>query len=284
LIRNGQKSFRNFWNPARKQDLSSVSTALKRLDLLDGADIKRTKSTAVWEFVRDATLTQRLFARYDWIDKDVTMDGAFSRRYQALSEEQRSLVDEIFKIGHDTREQILELTQSLALRTSQRQIDGIKSSQSQRIANAEARTETPDAAKKARDKLIKRDEARIKGIQLKLEKTQALVTKQGGKIALYAPMQRVGSYAVIGKSQALLDAEHAGDTKRIEALKENGEDYRAAFAMMNAHAKIWTPLPRIKQTTRRSQRRRYQRIKSGNKAGSVKNIWSCTRQCSHEIV
>jgi hypothetical protein len=191
---------------------------MRRLNRLDRGDLTRKRSSEVRQFLldmtRDMTRNHTVFVTggaYTWIPANTPVDAAAHARYMALSPEQRGIVDDTFAGFHEHREERNKFLRRNINEATDDAIDMWKNSNS------------PDAA------------ARIQELEDSRRAALKLLAKP--PILLYAPMQRVGSHAVVAKSQALLDAEANATPDVVRRLQEDPAHYFVAFRSTFAAAK-----------------------------------------------
>ncbi|MDR2164079.1 MAG: PLxRFG domain-containing protein [Zoogloeaceae bacterium] len=223
------------------------------------------KANAVWEFVRDATMSQRVFKAYDWLPVDVVvkLDAEMAARYSALPAPSRAMVDRIFQQSRDTRERVFQLAGKAiqdALDSGRRNLEeGLPA----RIREAQARVqrrydrqeaaigdalregdeslaaelesalwdedtlaEKLDQAEDAARKLVADQIAELESVAKEQEKALSATRR---RLPLYAPLRRVGDYAAIARSKTYEEAKAAGNTELVTRLQQSGQHYWVNF-------------------------------------------------------
>jgi hypothetical protein len=244
---------------AKTHNEGRIDEVMRRVDKLDGTSADQSKSLAVWGFVLEATMNQKVFTRYDWMPETVKHDPDMARRYKAFSPEQRASIDEIFQINRQLHEEIGTLTRDRIKQAVEERIQEITSTQNDRLRRAEnaARTkfeakykdadgevdtdtinadELDAAVKTATDRVRRNDEQQIKRLRTEMENTLRLLAPKESGMLLYAPLQRVGSHVVIAKSQDFIDAEEDGDTAALDKMRSDSVHYNVAFRESQAAA------------------------------------------------
>jgi len=154
-------------------------------------------------FLKDSTMAKAWGYQPTYLHT-VQIDPAMEARYKAMSPQARQLVTAVFKHGHDN----LVALKSAVIGNINTEFDAL-------IAGYEAEGDkrAADAERKAKQKAL-RD----------FESLNALDGSWP-----YAPLKRFGNHVVVGKSQAYLDAEEAGDTRRLETLRADENHYFVSF-------------------------------------------------------
>lgn len=155
-------------------------------------------------FLKDSTMAKAWGYQPTYLPP-VQIDPAMEARYKAMSPEARQLVTAVFKHGHDN----LVALKFAVIGNINTEFDAL-------IAGYEA-----EGDKRAAD-------AERKAKQKALRDFESLNSLDGSWP--YAPLKRFGNHVVVGKSQAYLDAEAAGDTRRLETLRADENHYFVSFA------------------------------------------------------
>lgn len=162
----------------------------------------REQQRAANELIFDATTEQQWPYAPAW-DPALTPDPALAQRYAALSAEAQAAVREVFDYGrteiHDRERAINRMV----------------------VGSLKAQL---DAAEKAGEA----DEA--SRLRREISKT---IRAEGTELAKiqgpYAPLKRFGDHAVVAKSAQYLEAEAAGDAKRLRELEKDEANYYVEF-------------------------------------------------------
>ena len=131
-------------------------------------------------------------------------DPAMGDRFDALSKEAQDFVKAVFEHGSN----VLAQKKKVVLDSTNSEYDAM-------IAIARA-----NGDKAAESKLINEKKATIKRFQTLFKIRDGMP---------YAPIKRNGSHVVIAKSKEFLDAEAAGDAKKITELESNSDHYHVTF-------------------------------------------------------
>lgn len=181
----------------RVEAIAAEFADMERQKFKDSTGRQRFKDT--WSAIHLMTREQVWGYQPTW-RAPVDINPAAAAAYNKLDNQQRDLLDRVFKHGHD------QLTETQAV------LD-------ETIANAYA------------DELAEADTSEKKAIvQRKIDRYKAIYGRELAKMkGPYAPMRRVGSHVVVAKSQAYLDAEAANDTKELEKLKAEPTHFHVEF-------------------------------------------------------
>jgi hypothetical protein len=169
--------------------------------------LSREEFTRTWQLILDMTSKQVWGYKPAW-KTDVTVDPEMEARYNELSDEEQELMDEVFEHGEKT------------IKDVQRVLDEIATAEYQALLD-NAKTEE------------QRQEIRAQEAKYKKMFGKVLAKLEGP----YAPMRRVGSHVVVGKSQRYLDAQEANDTAAMEEMRTNPDHYWVEFVDSMAEAK-----------------------------------------------
>ena len=131
-------------------------------------------------------------------------DQVMGDRFDALSKESQDFVKAVFEHGSN----VLAQKKKVVLDSTNSEYDAM-------IAVARA-----NGDKAAESKLINEKKATIKRFQTLFKIRDGMP---------YAPIKRNGSHVVIAKSKEYLDAEAAGDAKKITELESNSDHYHVTF-------------------------------------------------------
>jgi hypothetical protein len=159
-----------------------------------------TGDTSVNRFLFDSTRE----GKWGYDNGSFKADPEMKRRFDALSNEAQAFVKAVFDHGST----VLAQKKKVVLDSTNSEYDAM-------IAAARA-----NGDKAAESKLINEKKATIKRFQTLFKIRDGIP---------YAPIKRNGSHVVIAKSQAYLDAEAAGDSKKITELESNSDHYHVTF-------------------------------------------------------
>lgn len=162
-------------------------------------------------FLRDSTMGKKWGFKPEY-HSDVAVDQEMAARFQRLSAPARKLVQDVFRHGHETLQDMKSAV-----------LDSITSEYDAQIA----------AAKAAGDEKEVADLTARKGKSLR--DYQSLVTLKGDWP--YAPLKRFGDFVVVARSKAYLDAEKAGDGAKMREMQANGDHYHVEFAETRREAR-----------------------------------------------
>jgi hypothetical protein len=141
-------------------------------------------------------------------DVTVTVDDELSALYDRLSPEGKRSVREAFRLNYNQLREMQDAT-----------ITSVASEYDTLIETAET-----DAAKE----------------KLRSEKAATLARYKSmlnwDKTKPYAPLRVNGDWVVVGRSQRMIEAIKAGDSKRVYELEESPEDYFVTFAQTRSEA------------------------------------------------
>ena len=201
-------SVERWYNLVNARAVDQVKREAEIDDIANDSDkLTREQFERTWQAILDMTGNQKWGYQPTWRD-EVKVDSEMAARYNALSNEEKALIDRVFKHGHDT------------LIETQKVLDQIVDSEfRQKIANAK----TP--AEKA---TLIRQERKFK---------EMFGRKLSALEGPYAPMRRVGSHVVVARSNELIEAIDRKDSKRIDELRIDENYYVVKFYDSMAEAK-----------------------------------------------
>jgi hypothetical protein len=169
--------------------------------------LSRDQFTRTWQLILDMTSQQKWGYVPTW-KPDAKTDVEMEARYRQLSDEEKAVMDEVFKYGDVTLKEIQQTLDDIATQEYKALLDNAKTEE---------------------------DRATIMAQEAKYKKMFGKVlAKMDGP---YSPMRRVGSHLVIGKSQRYIDAQQAGDTAELENIRTNPDHYWVEFVDSMAEAK-----------------------------------------------
>jgi hypothetical protein len=170
-----------------------------------------TGSQSVNAFIYDSTRTKKWGFQPKWRSTGVAVDGDLEIRFNALSSEAQSFIRAVFKHGDDT----LALKKKILMDYTNSEYDAqIKAAQAD--GNAEL------IAELQKEKIAD------------LKKFDTLFKLREG--IPYAPLKRIGKYAVVAKSPEYRAAEDVDDKKRIRELEQDPNHYHVTFVDSNIQA------------------------------------------------
>jgi hypothetical protein len=193
-----------------------VKRILDSYDKLDASE-RGTGPKSVNAFLKDSTMAGKWGEVPDHLKGQIQADPEYKARLKSFSPEAQAVISSVFKHGYDTL-------------------------QAMKKAVRENITTEFDALIEQAKNAAKPDPAEIS----KLERNRDASLREYEtllKIAArtpYAPLKRFGDYVVIGKSQALIDAEENNDTKEITRLKKDAAHYYVAFAETAGEGQVIT--------------------------------------------
>jgi hypothetical protein len=170
-----------------------------------------TGSQSVNAFIYDSTRTKKWGFQPKWRSTGVAVDGDLEIRFNALSSEAQSFIRAVFKHGDDT----LALKKKILMDYTNSEYDAqIKAAQAD--GNAEL------IAELQKEKIAD------------LKKFDTLFKLREG--IPYAPLKRIGKYAVVAKSPEYRAAEDVDDKKRIRELEQDPNHHQVTFVDSNIQA------------------------------------------------
>lgn len=186
---------RNSLIATKERRLTSVKTAFEDLD----ANSRR----AVNNLIADMTISGK-WAFDPQLEgvKPENIDEALKSRFNALPSGAQKVVKEVFAVGRESLQEKKDTIRKI-----------IDEEFNERSAAAETDSEKAD--------VIRRKTA--------MEKQFAGILNINPNTP-YAPLKRFGSFVVVAKSQAYLDAEAANDTKEMRKLQSDESHYVVEFA------------------------------------------------------
>lgn len=186
---------RNSLIATKERRLTSIKTAFEDLD----TNTRR----AVNNLISDMTINGK-WAFDPQLEgvKPENIDEALKSRFNALPAGAQKVVKEVFAVGRESLQEKKETIRKI-----------IDDEFNERSAAAETDSEKAD--------VIRRKTA--------MEKQFAGILKINPNTP-YAPLKRFGSFVVVAKSQAYLDAEAANDTKEMRKLQSDESHYVVEFA------------------------------------------------------
>ncbi len=140
-------------------------------------------------------------------------DGTMKSRFNALSEDSKAIVKTIFEHGHESLQAMKQAVN-----------DSIGREFDETIEKARA---TGDADKIAEAVAAKRDALGSYARLMSINDTTP-----------YAPLKRFGDHMIVGKSQAYLDAEEAGDAKAMAKMQPDPSHYYVAMRETRGEAAV----------------------------------------------
>jgi len=187
-----------------------VSRILKAYNRLP-SEVKGTGPKSVNKFLKDSTTSGKWGYKIK-SDSNVTLDPELEARFNAFPKEAQEVIKSVFKHGYDT---LMDMKKAV--------MENVNTEYDALIT----------AAKEAGD------DAEVADLQAKKKSTinqyESLLSIAGKRP--YAPLKRFGNYVVVGRSQAYLDAEEAGNTKEMEKLQKDENHYFVQFAETFGEAK-----------------------------------------------
>jgi hypothetical protein len=171
-----------------------------------------TGPQSVNAFIYDSTRTKKWGFTPKWRTTGVAVDTDLKTKFDALSSEAQSFIRAVFKHGDDT----LALKKKILMDYTNSEYDAqIKAAQIDGNAQLVAELQKEKIAD--------------------LKKFDALFKLREG--IPYAPLKRIGKYAVVAKSPEFRAAEAADDKKRIRELEQDPNHYQVSFVDSDIQAR-----------------------------------------------
>jgi hypothetical protein len=167
---------------------------------------------SVNQLLMDSTMEREWAFQPDWVTEKVAINDALADRFNAMSASGQTLVERVFKHGHDTLQQMQAAVQA-----------NVASEYDTAIAEA---TAAGDKAKAT--KLTNKKAKELADFKSMLDMRSAWP---------YAPLKRFGKHVVMGYSAEYAAAKAANNVKELQRLQKDGDHYYVAFAETKAQAR-----------------------------------------------
>ena len=176
---------------AHEAKVAEIGDAFYRLD--------DAKFRSTWNAIQFMTKNQKWAYQPTWKSEKVTIDAEAKKLYDAMSAEEKTMVDRVFKHGAETLNDLRTLVDQSVDTT----FDG---------AMKRAKTDAERAA-------VEKDRAKFKRL------TGRKLSELSGP---YAPMTRVGKYVTVAQSQQYIDALKNGED--VSKLAKDKDHYVVVFS------------------------------------------------------